>query len=194
MWGRFSANLGGTPGGGGMRRVPRTSGSDCIYTEIADARRSDFIYTGIDVPPDPEPQRPGLFARIFTPKSKDADSSSMASSTDDEEDEEVDEDFEEPQPISFNQMAELLEANSKNLEKTLDKKLGEKMDPIAKRIDDLERRVLQIENDIDEKADAAVAESMGRAGLELDKMEKRIKGLEEAINSEVTTSRSQGPT
>jgi len=45
MWGRFSANLGGTPGGGGMRRVPRTSGSDCIYTEIADARRSDFIYT-----------------------------------------------------------------------------------------------------------------------------------------------------
>ena len=47
MWGRFSANLGGTPGGGGMRRVPRTSGSDCIYTEIADARRSDFIYTEI---------------------------------------------------------------------------------------------------------------------------------------------------
>ena len=47
MWGRFSANLGGTPGGSGMRRVPRTSGSDCIYTEIADARRSDFIYTEI---------------------------------------------------------------------------------------------------------------------------------------------------
>ena len=45
MCGRFAANLGGNPGG--MRRVPRTSGSDCIYTEIADARRSDFIYTGI---------------------------------------------------------------------------------------------------------------------------------------------------
>ena len=45
MWARFSANLGGTPGG--MRRVPRSLGSDCIYTEIADARRSDFIYTEI---------------------------------------------------------------------------------------------------------------------------------------------------
>ena len=45
MCGRFAANLGGNPGG--MRRVPRTSGYDCVYTEIADARGLDFIYTEI---------------------------------------------------------------------------------------------------------------------------------------------------
>ena len=132
-----------------------------------------------DVPPDPTPQRPNFFEWIFTPQTKEAGSDDETS--DDEEDEEVDEDFDQQQPISFKQMAEQLEANSKNLVKTrcekFDKKCSE-MDPIAKRIDELEHRMFKIEEGIDAKADNAVLESISRAGVELDKMETRTKVLD----------------
>ena len=112
-----------------------------------------------------------------------------------------DEQTEEEGPISFKQMEKLLKMQVTELNKQIDRQLETKLD---EKIGPLERRVLDLEEKIDEKAEGAVIESMKRAGVELQKMMEeneeiaaKVKELEESIKSEgnkTVTGNTRGPT